>query len=58
MRFIASPLNAEDIEALVPYYAGDLASPPAAPTANHPCPEAPHTASLGAASAGVSAKAP
>jgi cytochrome c553 len=58
MRFIASQLTAEEIEALAQYYAGDLAQPPAAPTASHPRPDAPHVTSLGAASAGVSAKAP
>lgn len=41
MRFIASQLTAEEIEALSRYYAGDLAQSPAASTASHSRPDAP-----------------
>jgi cytochrome c553 len=58
MRFIASQLTAEESEALAQYYAGELAQPPAASTASPPRPDAPHAASLGAGSVGVSAQAP
>jgi cytochrome c553 len=40
MRFIASQLTAEEIEALALYYAGDLAQLPAVSTASHTRPDA------------------
>ena len=53
MRFIASQLTAEEIDALARYYAGDLASPPAVSAASATPPNAPRAASLRAASTGV-----
>ena len=53
MRFIASQLKAEEIDALARYYAGDLASPPAVSAASATPPNAPRAASLRAASTGV-----
>jgi hypothetical protein len=41
MRFIASQLTAEEIEALALYYAADLAQSPAVSTASHTRPDAP-----------------
>lgn len=41
MRFIASQLTAEEIEALSRYYTGDLAQPPAGSTASYTRPDAP-----------------
>ena len=53
MRFIASQLTAEEIDALARYYAGDLASPPTVSAASATPPNAPRAASLRAASTGV-----
>jgi len=53
MRFIASQLTAEEIDALARYYADDLTSPPAVSAASATPPNAPRAASLQAASTGV-----
>ena len=50
LKLQAGDLPAEEIEALVQYYSGDLAQPPAVSTASHPRPDASRAASFGAAS--------